>query len=791
MKIVYGRELTDAEKSVATEISVECGITFDTARLLLYRNVDSVEKAKRFLSPSERGLYDPFGLKGMKEAAARIALAKERGEKVLVFGDYDADGVCASSILYRALKEYGVTAFVTVPEREEGYGLSADKAETFRTGRCVSLLVTVDCGISDRETIERIKKTGVDVIVTDHHEPPEILPDCVCVNPKIKGQEYPFDGLCGAGVAYKLAAALIGKKANAYLDLAALATVADSMDLVDENRCIVALGLKLINGAKKRAVFADLMSGSDKRITSGTLAFGFAPRVNAGGRMGDAATALKAFISDDASEVYDLCVKLNSYNIARQADCELIYREAKAMINAEKSYLNSVITVGKEGWKTGFIGIVAAKLVEDYNRPVIVFAQSGDFMKGSARSVDGINVYDAIDYAKEYALGFGGHSQAAGVSVSTDNYEKFRRAVCEFADKFPQGKDSEKELFVDMKTDGALSLAFVREIEALEPFGVGNRRPLFSVTAGSVNAKPIKAGSPHYSFLTEAIEMLDFNGAGDLTDLALDVPKEIVFEPNYSVFREKESAKGIVRYVLPDYGDFSVLSLEIFDNELKKLCGSDGAETSCGADTVRAKDTANATYTSFGAETVCATDTSRGAETEVEIRKGYGTLYLVSDEENLKKYDLKGLKIYPFEKKDKTNANCVIVSANSLPEGYDEIVYLDKPARFFPCAKSVSASGVKGTARWKTLSVDRSDFETVYKYLCSAEGKPYAGASAFYRAERPETDARQFVFAAEVFFELGFFGVKNGRLTRNLTAKSALDKSVIYNTVCGVKADYE
>lgn len=779
MKIVYGRELTDAEKSVATDISVECGITFDTARLLLYRNVDSVEKAKRFLSPSERGLYDPFGLKGMKDAAARIAIAKERGEKVLVFGDYDADGVCASSILYRALKEYGVTAFVTVPEREEGYGLNADKAETLKAELGFSLLVTVDCGISDRETIERIKKTGVDVIVTDHHEPPEILPDCVCVNPKIKGQEYPFDGLCGAGVAYKLASALIGKKADGYLDFAALATVADSMDLADENRCIVALGLKLINGAKKRAVFADLMSGSDKKITSGTLAFGFAPRVNAGGRMGDAATALKAFISDDASEVRDLCVKLNAYNIARQADCELIYREAKAMINAGKTYLNSVITVGKEGWKTGFIGIVAAKLVEDYNRPVIVFAQSGDFMKGSARSVEGINVYDAIDYAKEYALGFGGHSQAAGVFLSTENYEKFRRAVCEFADKFPQGKDSEKELFVDMKTDGALSLAFVREIERLEPFGVGNRRPLFSVSAGSVNAKPIKAGSPHYSFLTDAIEMLDFNGAGDLTDLALDVPKEIVFEPNYSVFREKESAKGIVRYVLPDYGDFSVLSLEIFDNELKKLCGSDGADIAC------AKDTANATDTARSKETANATDT------EIEIRKGYGTLYLVSDEENLKKYDLNGLKIYPFEKKDKTNANCVIVSANSIPEGYDEIVYLDEPTRFFPCAKSVSASCVKGTARWKTLSVDRSDFEAVYKYLCSAEGKPYAGAAAFYRAERPETDARQFVFAAEVFFELGFFGVKNGRLTRNSTVKSALDKSVIYNTVCGVKADYE
>lgn len=764
MKIVYGKSLTAEENAAARDISETCGISYDTARLLLYRNIDTPEKAKKFLNPGESGLYDPFGLSGMRAAAERISLAKERKEKILVFGDYDADGVCASSILYRCLKKFGAEAIVTVPEREEGYGLNPQKIAEVKKRDNVTLLITVDCGISDRDKIEEIKKTGIDVIVTDHHEPPDDLPDCIRINPKIKGQSYPFDGLCGAGVAYKLGYALIGKEADEYLDLAALATVADSMDLIDENRNIVFLGLKLMNGAKKRAVFELLGGGTDKKFTSQSLAFGVAPRVNAGGRMGDAATALKAFISDNKSEVFDACVRLNEYNIARQADCDAIYRQAKGQINSQKLYDNSVITVAGDGWKTGFIGIVAAKLVEDYNRPVIVFAKNADgFMKGSARSVEYINIYDAIDSAKKYVLGFGGHSQAAGVSLDYENYKNFSSAVCEFADKAGIF-EREKEIFVDMRAEGEMNVDFIKEIDRLEPFGVGNRRPLFSVSVGSVKPRALKNGSPHFSFATKAMEMLDFNGENDVYDLTLPINKTIIFEPNYSVFRNKESVKGFVKYVLPEYGDFSSASLKIFDRELCRL-----------------KENVKADYT----EIRCA---------DVKIERGFGTVYVVSDEANLKNYDYSAVAAYLFNKKDKTNANCVMVSPESIPDGYEKAVYLDEPTAVFGGVKAFVCREKCGFSKMKNLSVDRSDFEDAFKRLCERENDVYEDAASFFDGEKTGTtaeQAEQFVFAAEVFMELGFFECKDGRLKRDRSIKASLDKSKIYNAVCAIRVNYE
>lgn len=754
MKVVYGKTLSAEETSVVQNISVECGILFDTARLLFYRNIDTVEKAKKFLSPSESDLYDPFGLSGMKEATDRISLAKSRGESVLIFGDYDADGVCASTVLFKCMKLFGITPKVVVPEREEGYGLNPDKVLSIKEKFGTTLLITVDCGISDYEKIERIKAAGIDVIVTDHHEPPEVLPDCIRVNPKIKGQAYPFDGLCGAGVAYKLGYALVGKNANDYLDLVALATVADSMDLKDENRSVVSIGLKMLNGARKRFVFKKLMGETEKQIASQTLAFGFAPRLNAGGRMGDANTALKAFISDDENEVFDACVKLNAYNVARQTRCDDIYREAKQIISEKKIYLDDVILVCKDDWQTGFIGIVAARLVEDYNRPVIVFAETDGFYKGSARSVEEVNIHEAINAAKEYVIGFGGHSQAAGVSVAKDKFDDFKRAICAFVGSRAQGAEREKEIFVDMITDEKLSVRFLKEIDLLEPYGVGNRRPLFSLKTGAVMPKPLKEGSPHFVFNTRVAEMLDFNGQDDVPDLTVDTEKEIIYEPNYSVFRNKEYVKGFVKYILPDYGDFSVSSLKIFANELKKAASAQAYEYNAAP------------------------------KKDIKLAAGRGTLYAVSDEKNLAEYDLSSFNKYLFEKKDKNNVNCVIVSPTYIPDGYDEIVYLDKPLSLLPAEKITVCDNVCGTRKITELSVDRSDFEKPFAYLRSLEGREFT--DIVDSAERYKTDLSplQTIFAAEVFFELGFFFVENGKLKRRPDVKKPLGESKIYQCVC-------
>ena len=470
MKIIYGKKPSESESLVITKIAAECGILYDTARLLFCRNINTVEKAKAFLNAGKHGFINPFLLDGMKEATERISHAKEFGEKILVFGDYDADGICATAILFNALKDFGVDVLRFVPEREDNYGLNVGIVSRFDAQEKIDLLITVDCGISDRDKIEELKNLGIDVIVTDHHEPPEILPDCIKINPKILGQEYSFHELCGAGVAYKLASALIGKKADTYLDFVALATVADSMDLVGENRDLVVEGLKLFNDKNSlRPCFKYLLGDNNKQVTAQTLAYTVAPRVNAGGRMGDAATALQLFTTNDQNKVFDLAVKLSGYNTARQVECDKIYKEAKAKIQSENLSDSEMILVADENWRTGFIGIVAAKLVEEYARPVIVFAGSDGYLKGSARSVESFNIYDAINSVKELLITFGGHSQAAGVSVSKENFPLLKSALNSYVKDVGAVLDVEQKVYVEWEIDGEFSPRFAKEIEYLEP----------------------------------------------------------------------------------------------------------------------------------------------------------------------------------------------------------------------------------------------------------------------------------------------------------------------------------
>ena len=552
MIVKYGKTLSAEEVSVANEISETCGVSFDVARLLLYRNINTVKAAERFLSPSKKWFYDPFSMSGMREAVERLFSARIKDETVLVFGDYDADGICAATVLSGCLKEFGLNVVSVVPERENGYGLNLEIIDAVREERKIDLIVTVDCGISDREKVEEIKKRSIDVIVTDHHEPPEILPLCVCINPKIEGQEYPFNGLCGAGVAYKLGYALIGEKADEFLDLVATATVADSMDLIDENRDIVSEGLKLMNGAKKRTALKYLLGDSGKEVTSQSLAYIVAPRINAGGRQGDASCALKLFGETEPKKIYDLAVKLNEYNIARQNDCEAVYEAANAIIREERLYKDDVILVKGESWHSGVLGIVAAKLCENYGKPVVVFAKFKDFYKGSGRSVEGINIFEALSQVKGYLKEFGGHSQAVGLSIQPENFSEFKEALNGYFRDNVKGASGEKEIFVDFNADCRIPVEFAKEIEKLAPFGVGNRRPLFSTEVIAVDPKPIKFGSPHYSFETVACEMMDFNGESDVELLAYQIPKTLIFELNYSVFRGKESLKGYLRNVFLD-----------------------------------------------------------------------------------------------------------------------------------------------------------------------------------------------------------------------------------------------
>ena len=425
-KIVPEYTFTQEQNTAVLAVASACGLHEVTARILVSRGVDTPEKAKRFLSPSREHFLSPFLMRGMRELVEAVKEVKGEGGSIVVFGDYDADGIGAASILVTALRRFGVACSAYIPERAEGYGMSVAALEKIIDERRPELIVTVDCGVSNREEVAYIRSRGVRVIVTDHHELPPQLPDCVVVNPKLD-DDYPYDNLCGAGVAFKIACALLGEKAYSLLDLAAVSTVADSVPLTGENRDIVAEGLRLIN-TRPREALKCLLATKKEEITAQTLAFTVAPRINAAGRMGDAGSALRLFTSTDRAEIYDLSCRLSAFNLERQAICDEVYRSAKERIAGEGAYRN-VIMLADDSWNPGIIGIVAARLAEEFNRPAILFVRRGDYCKGSARTIENINIYEALKACSAHIAEFGGHAQAAGVNVRCGEFEALAQAL--------------------------------------------------------------------------------------------------------------------------------------------------------------------------------------------------------------------------------------------------------------------------------------------------------------------------------------------------------------------------
>lgn len=767
-EIVYGQKFTDEEERKIAGIAAAADILPDTAALLYRRGFTSAESVKEFLTPGKARFHDPFLLKGMREAADRIREARDAGETVLIFGDYDADGISAASILKKAFDEFGVESYAVVPERENGYGLNTDIVAQYAEEIYMGLVVTVDCGISDREKVEFIKnELGVDVIVTDHHEIPEIIPDCIVVNPKLKNQEYPFDGLCGAGVAYKLAAALLGEKAEKFLDIAALATVADSMSLVGENRSIVAEGLKLLRRGARPAFKTLLSVASAKDITAQTLAYALAPRVNAAGRMGDASAALSLFLSEDEGEVFDLCVKLNAYNIERQAECDKLYKIAKAQIAKEGAYRNVIMLKGDD-WRTGFIGIVAARLAEEYARPVILFAGVNGFYKGSARSVAAVNIFEAISSCKDLLLEFGGHSQAAGVAVSAENFSLFYDALDSYLGAHYGAEDFVPKIYADGLLDKPLSMRFAEELDLLEPCGVGNRRPVFVVEADRVEATPLKAGSPHASFFHPVCEMLYFGGAKEAEDLALPVEKTIVFEPNVSVFNRQKRLKGFVREVLYGCSCGEEMDDVVFEKQL----------AACAA----------AADSSFSYE---ETDTA-GVRALVKeaLKSRYGTAFVFSDANNVSKFEeLQDVPKCLFSPAESNLLNAVVIGGGRPLDNFNEIIYMDKPPVVYAAGRKTYVNcELSGRRLFKRLDVSRAAMKDVFVALRALRGKKFKKGIDFYKQNNVKYNVREFLFGLRVFEELGIFAAENGIFTQT-DKKSDLSNSSVYKLVERILAD--
>lgn len=762
-EFTFSDEQLDRVKAVAAA----CNVRELTAKILFARGADTPEKAERFLSPSKKHFLSPFLMRGMRELVDAIGRVKEKGGVIAVFGDYDADGICAASILTSALKASGANCFAYIPEREEGYGMRRESLEKIISERTPDLFVTVDCGVSNREEVAFIRSRGIPVIVTDHHELPPSLPDCTIVNPKIE-DDYPYDNLCGAGVAFKIACALLGEKAYSLLDLAAIATVADSVPLTGENRDIVAEGLRLIN-RKPRLAVKYLFGGKSGDVTAQSLAFTVAPRINAAGRMGDANCALRLFTSEDSAEIYDLASRLNAFNIERQQVCDEVYKSAKRRLEEGGAY-ESAILLADESWSTGLVGIVAAKLAEEFNRPCILFVKNGDILKGSARTNENVNIYEALKACSGLLAEFGGHAQAAGVKVTEENFPAFRQAFCRYIDEHYSAEDFIPSIGVAAEADFVFDTALAREIERLEPFGVGNKKPLFSLAAGALPARRLRDGSPHISVGAKQLELIWFGGERALPLIEADLKKTFVFECGVSSFRGESHARGIVKDMICAPHGAENARLYLFRNELLRL---KSAPAEVSPEYLSAKD----------------------LREEILRRRSacrYGLLLIASEKvpEEFKEAAA-GLDADIFRLSTSNAGNAVLISpaADAALDYYRCVAYLDEPADFNVAAltgKRVLVNGERcGYGSLAALDVSRSTMGEIYRALRS--GPTGENSIALALSSDSGFSPEQVIFAAEVFAELGLIRFGGGKMSVVKNRKSDLALSAIYRSVCALK----
>lgn len=485
-------------------ISQENNIPPILATLLLNRGIKQSEILP-FMSKSLKNIINPTLMLDMDKAVKRIINAIKTHEKITVYGDYDVDGITSTALLCEFLTLVGANVDYYIPSRQgEGYGINIRAVnKLIKSG--TKLLISVDCGITALGETSFAKLQGMDVIITDHHTCKERLPEdaVAVVNPHRPDCEYPFDGLAGVGVAFKLVLAMAielkintTKCFNKFIDIAAIGTVADVVPLVDENRIIVDKGVKALQHPSRpgiRALF-EIAGVSPTSVTASTIAFVIAPRLNASGRIADASLGVRLLLTKDENEANEIAAELDSLNKQRQATEMDIYRDALSMIAADPNFeKKKVIVLAKEGWHQGVIGIVASKINELYYKPCILISYNENGVgKGSGRSIPGFNLFDALTECEEYLTGFGGHCAAAGLNINIPDLEKFTAAINKCAEKTLSNEDFVPKLSIDCPiSEYDATLENVRLLESLEPFGMCNEKPLFSL--GNVDTAFAKA----------------------------------------------------------------------------------------------------------------------------------------------------------------------------------------------------------------------------------------------------------------------------------------------------------
>ena len=540
---------------VIPEALLAAGYTPLLAAMLHVRGIDTAEQARAFLHGGEDQLHDPMLLKGMDRAVERLRRAIDTGESVAVFGDYDVDGITSTCVLADYLRSRGLEVRAYIPDRiSEGYGLNPGAVRKLHA-HGVTLIVSVDCGITAVEETELANSLGMDVIITDHHEcGAETVPDAVAVvDPKQPACSYPNPGLAGVGVAFKLLCALEGGSADVlrrYSDLVAIGTVADVMPLSGENRVLVAEGLRRINTEARPGIRALLTeSGADGRaVTAATIGFTLAPRINAAGRLGETAVAAKLLLTENDDEAARLARALCELNRRRQTLEQQIWDEASDRVGALDR--TEPLVLESDEWHQGVIGIAASRLSEAYHLPTVMIRFDGERGKGSCRSFGGFNLYRALAACSNFLEGFGGHALAAGLTIRRENIAAFRRAFAEYYRNNPATEQPALDCDLRISDPSLLSMENVEALQLLEPCGADNPRPLLVMTAARLQSvTPIGGGKHLRLTLVKAGQAFDCVFFSCTLDALVASPGDwvdAVFCPQINSYRGRSSVQLLI-----------------------------------------------------------------------------------------------------------------------------------------------------------------------------------------------------------------------------------------------------
>ena len=522
--------LDNIEKEAIDNYAQQLNVPPIIAKILLNRGIDTFDKAKLFFRGKMENLYDPFLLADMEKAVERIARAIKQQEKILIYGDYDVDGITSVSMLYLVLKQLDADVCYYIPHRvQEGYGISTTGIDE-AAKQNVNLIISVDCGVTAIKEVEYARQLNMDVIVSDHHEPGIQLPDAYAIlNPKCENSNYPFQELAGVGVAFKLAQALIAAMKidedviKEFVDLVAIGSAADIVPLIDENRIFVKEGLKRLNETNRPGLKALLKVAGlhNKTLGTGQIVFIIAPRINAVGRMGNAERAIELFTTQDKDRALEIANLFEVENRHRKNIDEETFKNAQHIVEENYNLADHYgLVLDQEGWHPGVIGIVASRVVEKYYRPTIMISIEDGVGKGSARSISGFDIYLALKQCEDLLIGYGGHKYAAGLTIERDNIEEFRTRFNEIA-----SQHLDKELLAPkLRIEGEIRLSEINSrlykfLRLLAPFGPQNMRPVFFSQKLQVVGTPSIVGNNHLKFKVRqdgiVMDAIGFN-LGDL-----------------------------------------------------------------------------------------------------------------------------------------------------------------------------------------------------------------------------------------------------------------------------------